>query len=178
MGRLVMPGVRLLQFNGTRRRDEKTDTDSFTSRLIVFRSERNIGSMLMCSRAQRYNPSQRIKLADAVFIGKVIEIKNTPRDKDTGSYVETVKFEIKKAWKQDLDSFVVIQNKIQGCINGFEVNEEWLVYVYEMEDSTLGTYCCCSRTKVLSKAAEDLKEFESNGEQQREIRQRSLSPGR
>jgi hypothetical protein len=146
--------------------------------LLYFGASETSAQCSCVAERRHITPHKEFKLADAVFIGKVIEIKNTPRDKDTGSYVETVKFEIKKAWKQDLDSLVVIQNKIQGCINGFEVNEEWLVYVYEMEDSTLGTYCCCSRTKLLSKAAEDLKEFESNGEQQREIRQRSLSPGR
>ncbi|MDT5123605.1 MAG: hypothetical protein QOC96_3087 [Acidobacteriota bacterium] len=116
-------------------------------------------------------PHKEFKLADAVFIGKVIEIKKTAPDKDTGGYIETVKFEVKKAWKQDLDTLVTIQNKIQGCINGFDENEEWLVYAYKKQDGTFGTYCCCSRTRLLSKAAEDLKEFESEGEQPAKIRQ-------
>jgi hypothetical protein len=114
-------------------------------------------------------PHKEFELADAVFIGKVIEIKKTARDKDTGSYVETVKFEVRKAWKQDLDSLVIIQNKVQGCINGFDENEEWLVYAYKKQDGALGTYCCCSRTKPLSKAGEDLKEFEERGERPRKI---------
>ena len=127
-----------------------------------------------CSCVAEYRditPHKEFKLADAVFIGKVIEIKKTDRDKDTGSYVETVKFEVTKAWKQDLDAFVIIQNKIQGCVNGFDENEVWLVYAYKQQDGRLGTYCCCSRTRLLSKAAEDLKEFEVKGESPTKIRQ-------
>lgn len=116
-------------------------------------------------------PHKEFKLADAVFIGKVIEIKKTDHDKDTGSYVETTKFEVKKAWKQDLDAFVIIQNKIRGCINGFDENEEWLVYAYKKQDGTFSTYCCCSRASLLAKAVEDLKEFETKGELPTKIRQ-------
>ncbi len=105
-----------------------------------------------------------------MFIGKVIEITKTARDKNDGSYVEIVKFEVKKAWKRDLETFVIIRNKIQGCINGFDENEEWLVYAYNKQDGMLVTYCCCSRTRLLSKAAEDLKEFEAKGEQPAKIR--------
>jgi hypothetical protein len=117
------------------------------------------------------SPRKEFKLADAVFIGKVVEVKKTARDEGTGGYVEAVKFEVLKAWKQDTDSLVIIQNKIQGCINGFADNEEWLVYAYKKQGGTLGTYCCCSRTRPLSKAAEDLKEFEAEGEQPAKIRQ-------
>ena len=120
-----------------------------------------------CACATEYRditPHKEFNLADAVFIGKVIEIKKTARDKDTGGYVETVKFEVTKAWRRDLETFVVITNKIRGCINGFEENEEWLVYAYESKGGTLGTYCCCSRTRPLAKASEDLKEFEAKGE--------------
>ena len=124
-----------------------------------------------CAPAYRnITPHNEFKLADAVFIGKVIEITKTAPDKDTHSYVETVKFEVKKAWKKDLDTSIIIRNKIRGCINGFNENEEWLVYAYKRQDGTHSTYCCCSRTRRLSKAAEDLKEFETKGEQPTKIR--------
>jgi hypothetical protein len=124
-----------------------------------------------CATAYRdITPHNEFKLADAVFIGKVVEIKKTAREENTNSYVETVKFELKKAWKQDLDAFITIRNKIQGCLNGFKENEEWLVYAYKNQDGTLGTYCCCSRTTLLSKAVEDLKEFDAKGEQPTKIR--------
>ncbi len=124
-----------------------------------------------CSATYRdITAHNEFKLADVVFIGKVIEITKTARDKNDGSYVEIVKFEVKKAWKRDLETFVIIRNKIQGCINGFDENEEWLVYAYNKQDGMLVTYCCCSRTRLLSKAAEDLKEFEAKGEQPAKIR--------
>jgi hypothetical protein len=116
-----------------------------------------------CSATYRdITAHDEFKLAEAVLVGKVIEIKKTPRDKD--SYIEVVKFEVTRAWKRDLDSNLTITNTIQGCLNGFEEKEEWLVYAYRYHDGTLGTHCCCSRTKPLSRAAEDLREFEDQGE--------------
>jgi hypothetical protein len=139
--------------------------------LFYFGASETLAQCSCVAERRDITPHEEFKLADAVFIGKVIEIKKTARDKDTGSYVETVKFEVRKAWRQDLDSLVIIRNKIQGCINGFDENEEWLVYAYKKQDGTLGTYCCCSRTRLLSKAANDLKEFEAEGEQPAKIRQ-------
>ena len=110
------------------------------------------------------------KLADVVFIGKVIEISNSTRDKNTNSYVQIVKFKVEKAWKRDLETFVIIRNEIQGCIIDYKENEEWLVYAYKNQDGSIYTYCCCSRTKPLLKAAEDLEEFEAKGKQPANIR--------
>jgi hypothetical protein len=116
-----------------------------------------------CSATYRdITAHNEFKLADAVFVGKVIEIKKTPRDKD--SYIEVVKFEVTRAWKHDLETNLTITNTVQGCLNGFEEKEEWLVYAYRHLDGTLGTYCCCTRTKPLSRALGDLKEFEDKGE--------------
>lgn len=104
-----------------------------------------------------------------MFVGRIIQIEKTARDKKTDSYFEIVKFEVKQAWKRDLETFVTITNRIQGCLNGFEEREEWLVYAYEKRDGTLGTCCRCSRTRLLSKAAEDLKEFDEKGEKPTKI---------
>jgi hypothetical protein len=111
----------------------------------------------------------KFKFAHVVFIGKVIEMKKSARDKD-GDYTEIVTFRVSKAWKRDLEPAVVITNRIDGCLNGFEEKEDWLVYAYKDRDGALGTYCCCSRTKPLSKAGEDLKEFEERGEKPKKIR--------
>jgi hypothetical protein len=116
-------------------------------------------------------PHKEFKLADVVFVGKVVEIEKTDREKETGNYVETVKFEVKRAWKQDSEATVIIRNEIRGCLNGFDKDEEWLVYAYKQKDGTLGTACCCSRTNLLSEAAKDLEEFEAEGERPTKIRQ-------
>lgn len=110
-----------------------------------------------------------LKLADAVFVGTITEIKKSARDKSY-SYVETVKFQVKNAWKQDLETFVTVRNTIQGCLNGFEAEEEWLIYAYDNGDGTFRTHCCCSRTKLFSKVVEDLKEFEEKGEKQTTVK--------
>jgi hypothetical protein len=101
---------------------------------------------------------KEFSFAYAVFVGKIIAIKTTPPDAK-GHYSESVTFQVTRAWKNDLDSNLTITNKIQGCVNGFAENEEWLVYAYRYQDLTLGTYCCCTRTTRLAKAEEDLKTF-------------------
>ena len=114
-----------------------------------------------CTCAPQYvdiTARDEFNLAYAVFVGKVVAIKNAARDRNN-RYVETVTFEVIKAWKRDLDAHLTITNEIEGCVNGFEENEEWLVYVYRHQDGTIGTHCCCSRTKSLAKATEDLKTF-------------------
>jgi hypothetical protein len=115
-----------------------------------------------CTCAPEYEnitAREEFKLADAVFVGKVLAIKNSPRDKDD-NYVETVTFQVSEAWKQDLNSTLTITNTIDFCLNGFKENEEWLVYAYKHQDGvTLGSACCCSRTKSLTRAKDDLKTF-------------------
>ena len=131
-----------------------------------------IDTFAQCACAPEYvniTPHKEFKFANVVFIGKVIEVKKTAQDKNTGDYTEIVTFNLKKAWKRDLEAIVVITNRIDFCFNGFAEKEEWLVYAYKNQDGTLGTYCCCSRTKPLSKADEDLKEFEEKGERPRKI---------
>ena len=138
-------------------------TISFVGLSYFGRSE----AIAQCTCAPAYRditPHNEFKLANVVFIGEVIDIKKAAPDKNTGHYIETVRFKVSKAWKRDLEPSVFITNKIAGCINGFDEREEWLVYAYQNQDGTLGTYCCCSRTKPLSKATEDLKEFKEKGE--------------
>ena len=125
------------------------------------------GMLAQCACAKyphEIKPIEEFNSADAVFIGKVIKLEKSERDEKTGSYIETVVFEVQKVWKTDLPKTVTIVNKIQGCINGFEINEQWLIYAYKKSDKTFGTGCCCSRTTSISKASEDLNEFKKNGE--------------
>lgn len=97
-------------------------------------------------------------LAYAVFVGKVVAITKTLPDKNN-HYVETVTFQVTRAWKHDVNSNLTVINAIQGCMNGFEKNQEWLVYAYKNQNGKLGTYCCCTRTSILAKADDDLKIF-------------------
>jgi len=114
-----------------------------------------------CSCKKEYidiTPRAEFKLAHLVFIGKVVELKKSPAN-ENGHYTETVTFEVTKAWKHDLKSTITLTNWIYGCINGYEVNREWLVYAYQEKNGSLTSYCCCTRTRPLDKADEDVKEF-------------------
>jgi hypothetical protein len=114
-----------------------------------------------CTCSERYvniTARDEFNLAYAVFVGKVVAIENTPRDRND-HYVETVTFQVTKAWKHDVNSNLTITNTIQGCVNGFKENGEWLVYAYKSQDGKLGSYCCCSRTRLLAKADDDVKTF-------------------
>jgi hypothetical protein len=113
---------------------------------------------------------KEFQLAAAVFIGKVVKLTKSAPEQGTGNYTETVEFEVTKAWKEELEPRVTIKNRIEGCLNGFEENTDWLVYAYRTESGQLITYCCCSRTTPLSKAAEDLAELAAKGEQPIKIR--------
>jgi hypothetical protein len=123
-----------------------------------------------CQPAYRDITAQKeLKLADVVFIGKVVELKKFTNDQPAERYIETIKFEVKQAWKQDLEGLITIRNVIQGCRNGFDELEDWLVYAYKNQDGTFSTHCCCTRTRQLINAAEDLKEFETQGEKPRKV---------
>ena len=104
------------------------------------------------------SPQKEFELAHAVFIGKVVAIKEFPRDKDNRG-TESVTFQVSKAWKRDLDSNLILTKTIAGCVSGFKENEEWLVYLYRSEDGTVYSLCCCTRTTLLKRAGEDVKTF-------------------
>ena len=116
------------------------------------------------------------KLADIVFIGKVIEIKKTEPDKNTGRYFETILFKVTKSWKQDLPAIFTIKNEIYGCITDFSKKEDWLIYSYKKQNGEYSTMCCCSRTKPLAGAVKDLREFEAKKEKPTKIIEISTSP--
>ena len=120
-----------------------------------------------CSCAPTYiniTPHNEFKLAEVVLVGEILDIQKTDLDATTGHYTETIKIKVKRSWKQDIESVVTIRNRVDGCTNGFKEKEEWLLYAYRNQNGSLVTYCCCTRTRPLSKAMEDLKEFREKGE--------------
>jgi hypothetical protein len=127
------------------------------------------------SERRNITAEKEFSLAYAVFVGKVLTVHNTPRD-DKDRYVETVTFAVTKAWKRDLNSNLTVTNTIQGCANGFDRNEEWLIYAYRDADGTLGTYCCCTRTTLLVNATDDLQ-FLANEAPAKILDERVLNTG-
>jgi hypothetical protein len=108
-----------------------------------------------------YLAHRDFKLADVVFIGKVTEIERVmSEDKD---YDIVVTFAVRRAWKQNVKETVALRN-FEGCDRGYKLGEQWLVYGYERSDGAFKIDCCCSGTKLLSRADVDLKTFEEKGE--------------
>ena len=67
-----------------------------------------------CTCAPDYvniTPQKEFDLAYAVFVGKVLSVTNGPHDSND-HYVQTVTFNVTKAWKRDLNSTVTITNSI------------------------------------------------------------------
>ncbi len=123
-----------------------------------------------------YLTHRDFKLADAVFVGKVTEIKQVLNKADN-DYDVVVTFEVKKAWKRDLKQSVILRN-FTGCDLGYKLNDEWLVYAYDRGDSAFRIDCCCSGTKRLSLAEVDLKTFEEKGEKPTKIKKESKNNGK
>ena len=112
------------------------------------------------------------KGSKAVFIGKVIEIKKIEESKNTDTatnidyYEFKVKFEVQTAWKNNLPETIIITN-IGSKNSDFKLGESYLVYAYDRhydKENLRAHTGCCSRTKLLSEAEEDLQEFKNKGE--------------
>jgi hypothetical protein len=107
--------------------------------------------------------------SDEVFVGKVVEVKTTGQG-NTDSYEAVMKVEVEQTWKHDLPKFVIVKYQpLKGFTSSFEVNLEALHFAHKTPDGTYVAWSCCTRTKVLSRAAEDLKEFKKWGETPKKI---------
>lgn len=112
--------------------------------------------------------SVQFRFIDAVFAGKVIEVKKVNHT-NTDSDDIVIKFEVKQTWKQNLERFVIVRKVSQGP-DEFEPNSEWLVYAYKNKDGTFSlNSSCCSLTRRLSESAEDVKIFRKMGKKPKKI---------
>jgi len=112
---------------------------------------------------------QEFEKSEAIFVGEFVEMKKIERPpafKSDFPYEYEIKFKVKKAWKKNLEEFISLRYWA-GCLIGFKEGEEYLVYAFVHEGLLRTNYC--SRTRLLSKAAVDLKEFEERGEKPRDI---------
>ncbi len=122
-----------------------------------------------CSCWPKLTLQEEFQRADEVFVGKVIETTRVPYENDS---VTVVKVEVIQAWKQDSERFVTIKDfPEKGFTNSHELNVEWLLYAHRIKDGNgaFVAWHCCSRTKRLSEAAEDLKQFRKMGEKPKKI---------
>lgn len=121
-------------------------------------------------RGSRYSTAhEEFENSEAVFIGEFVgmkKIERPPAFKSDFPYEYEIRFKVKKAWKKNLEGVISLRYWA-GCLIGFKEGEEYLVYAFVHEGLLRTNYC--SRTRLLTKAASDLKEFEEKEEKPREI---------
>ena len=114
-------------------------------------------------------PSQERDKATAVFSGKVVGrdyvIENTPSGEIAQRVV--VKIAVERVWKGDINANVTVHTWEYLLPNGymrifgenfkFDDDTEYLVYAFGKPDHLWADQC--SRTRELTKAADDLKEL-------------------
>ena len=113
-----------------------------------------------------YLADRDYKLADVVFIGKVAGIERVTGEDNDHDLVVT--FAVSRAWKRDVNEAVALRN-FEGCDRGYKLGGEWLIYAYDRGDGAFRIDCCCSGTKLLTRANVDLKTFEDKGEKPAKI---------
>ena len=121
-------------------------------------------TLAQCSCEPNLTLQEHFQRSDAVFVGKLIEATKI-RQETANGYDVVIKFEVKRAWKRDLERFVTVIEH-NGSTEGFAKGAEWLLYAFEDKTGTLQiSRGCCSRTKPLPVAGRqgDLKGFEKIG---------------
>jgi len=116
-----------------------------------------IGLVIACSCVTPDSPQIELSKFDAVFIGKVIRIEQAkPRG-------YSVKFNVLKQYKGNLDEFIVVRTGMGhgDCGYPFKENEEYFIYASSSADGF--RVSLCSRTKKLSEAKEDRDAIEAIG---------------
>lgn len=111
-----------------------------------------------CSCAEPFSVEKEFERSNAVFSGKVLEIREKKGLK--GYMTRSVLFEVTSTWKGIQQSQIIIATGLGGgdCGIDFKEEQEYLVYAYEStmygEKKLITTIC--DRTNKLSASQEDL----------------------
>jgi hypothetical protein len=117
-----------------------------------------------CSCGSGGPPCRNYFEVDAVFVGTVREI--SPPEEIVGGdstyWRRLVRFSIERTFKGVQGTMVEVSTGLDGgdCGFSFEARRRYLVYAYRKTDGGLGTGIC-SRTRLISKASEDLAYLEN-----------------
>jgi hypothetical protein len=103
----------------------------------------------------RQTPAEGFADAEAVFSGRIAEVKPNP-DSERGGFVITI--EVLEAWKGVTEPIVKVSTAANSAICGyaFQVGRSYLVYASRDGGRPLRV-SLCSRTQLLDEAKEDLK---------------------
>ena len=103
----------------------------------------------------RETPAEGFARADAVFSGRIAEVKPNP-DSGRGGFL--VSIEVLEAWKGVTEPIVKVSTAANSAICGyaFQVGRSYLIYAVRDDGRPLRV-SLCSRTQLLEEAREDLK---------------------
>ncbi len=112
-----------------------------------------------CSCAQPLTVEAEFTRSEAVFAGRVLEVKE--QRNFNGSMTKAALFEVSHIWKGGSESQIIIHTGSGGgdCGFHFEEGKEYLVYAHPSTmygDNELLVTIICDRTNVLDQAQEDL----------------------
>lgn len=121
--------------------------------LIIFSAD----ASLACTCVPAGGAAQELERSDAVFSGKVVEVRRHRQAEDIFAAVEVI-FSVERAWKgvEGETISVFTSSHSAACGYGFKRGRTYLVYAHGNADDRLST-SICSRTRRLKDAGEDLK---------------------
>lgn len=114
---------------------------------------------LACTCVPSKGPAEDLKLAAAVFSGKVVEIRRHKRGGDIFARVEAV-LRVERVWKgvEATTVSVFTASHSATCGYGFKEGRTYLVYAHKDAEGRLSTGICW-RTRRLKDAGKDLREL-------------------
>lgn len=114
-----------------------------------------------CSCAEVQNVEEELERSEAVFSGKVLDIRE--KTNPSGYNYKSVLFQVAYTWKGVKESQIIITTGLGGgdCGIDFKEGQEYLVYANESdadmyEANTLSTVIC-DRTNMIHASHEDLE---------------------
>ena len=108
-----------------------------------------------CSCVTPGSPSEELAKSTAVFMGQVVSVREFDRGNDIMSSTDptTVEFEVTTIWKGPSSTTMFLTTARFGASCGFTFVKGEKYVVYSQDGSTVSL---CSRTRMVSKATDDL----------------------
>ena len=110
-----------------------------------------------CSCLEPGSPSEELEEADAVFMGRVVSVREVEKVHGDLTYVDSVitEFDVKTVWKGPVNQTMYIDSG-GPCGIGFIEGVEYIVYAYYSDHWDGLATGLCTRTTLLSWAMDDL----------------------
>jgi hypothetical protein len=109
-----------------------------------------------CECKKSLTPNEARKVAEAVFVGTVVEAN---RERTQGGYEWRVKLSIEQAWKGSDEGEVVVYVLGDDCAVSFEAGKRYLVYARRQEGRGRLVTDSCARTAPFDAGSEDLQKL-------------------